>query len=376
MHYGRIRTRIRTWAAAAALMCGIGAATADVSIAQTPDGYPAEYQKITAAAEAEGSVVIYANTEHAAVEPILADFRKAFPKIRADYIEIKAADLFSRVTSEAAANALKADIVWSSAMDLQFQMVEDGLAATYASPEKAALPEWASYGDEIYGTTYEPVVMVYNSKVVSAEEMPDTRAGLAAFLTKNRDRLKGKLATYDPERSGLGYFAVSEDLRHDPDFWTLVTSFGASDAKFYTSTGTMLEKISAGEHAVGYNIIGPYAYLRAERDPNVKVVVPTDFTVVLSRLAIITKQAAHPNAARVFLDYLLSKRGQTVVANEAHLFAIRPDVTGTATIAGLTAKYGDILKPVAIGPDLLDAIQPMERLQFFRKWNDALKAGR
>ena len=347
-----------------------------LALAEAPAGYPAGYAETIAKAEAEGSVVVYANTEHAAVEPILADFQKAFPKIRVDYIEIKAADLFSRISSEAAAGALKADMVWSSAMDLQFQMVEDGIAAEYQSVEKAAVPEWSNWGDKIYGITYEPVVMVYNSKVIPDGEMPDTRASLAKWLQENKERMKGKVATYDPERSGLGYFAVSADAQNSDDLWPLVTAFGAVDTKFYTSTGTMLEKISAGEHAIGYNIIGPYAYLRAERDPNVKVVVPKDYTVVLSRLAIVTQQAQHPNAARVFLDYLLSKRGQTVVGNEAHLFAIRPDVTGKATIAGLTAEYGNVLKPVAIGPDLMDAIQPMPRMNFFRKWADALKAGK
>ena len=344
--------------------------------ADLPQGYPAAYSELLAAAEAEGSVVIYANTEHAAVEPILADFQAAFPKIRADYIEIKAADLYSRVTSEAAAGALKADVIWSSAMDLQFQMVEDGLAAEYASPEKANIPDWASYDDRIYGVTFEPVVMVYNSKVVSPEEMPATRAELAQWLVANRDRMKGKVATYDPERSGLGFFAVSEDAKNGDALWPLVSAFGAVDAKFYTSTGTMLEKISAGEHAIGYNIIGPYAYLRAERDPNVKVVVPEDYTVVLSRLAMVSEAAPHPNAARVFLDYLLSARGQDVVGNAAHLFAIRPDVTGAATIAGLTEAHGDVLKPVEINPDLLETVAPMERLAFFKRWNDALAAGR
>lgn len=76
------------------------------------------------------------------------------------------------------------------------------------------------------------------------------------------------------------------------------------------------------------------------------------------------------------MNYLLSHRGQTVVGNEAHLFAIRPDVEGPATIAGLTAEYGALLKPVSIGPDLLEAIQPVERLAFFRKWASVLKAGK
>lgn len=347
-----------------------------IALADLPEGYPPGYAEILDAAETEGSVVIYANTEHAAVEPILADFQAAFPKVRADYIEIKAADLYSRVTSEAAAGALKADVVWSSAMDLQFQMVEDGLAAAYASPEKAKIPEWASYDDRIYGVTFEPLVMVYNSKVVSPEEMPTNRADLAEWLVANRDRMKGKVATYDPERSGLGFFGVSEDAKNGDALWPLVSAFGAVDAKFYTSTGTMLEKISAGEHAIGYNIVGPYAYLRAERDPNVKVVVPEDYTVVLSRLAMVSEAAPHPNAARVFLDYLLSARGQDVIGNAAHLFAIRPDVTGAATIAGLTEDHGDVLKPVTIDPELLELVAPMERLAFFKRWNEALAAGR
>lgn len=358
------------------LLVLLAVAAPSFASAEVPNGYPAGYAEIIAKAEAEGSVVVYANTEHTAVEPIVADFQKAFPKIHVDYIEIKAADLFSRISSEAAAGALKADMVWSSAMDLQFQMVEDGIAAQYQSVEKASVPKWSNWGDKIYGITYEPVVMVYNSKVVSDSEMPKTRASLAKWLLDNKDRMKGKVATYDPERSGLGFFAVSADARNSADLWPLVSAFGAVDTKFYTSTGTMLEKISAGEHAIGYNIIGPYAYLRAERDPNVKVVVPKDYTVVLSRLAIVTVQAQHPNAARVFLDYLLSRRGQSVIGNEAHLFAIRPDVTGKATIAGLSAEYGDILKPVAIGPELLDEIQPMQRMKFFRKWADALKAGK
>lgn len=344
--------------------------------AETPEGYPAAYAEIVAAAEREGSVVVYANTEHAAVQPILDDFREAFPKIRVDYIEIKSADLYSRVSSEAAAGALKADIVWSSAMDLQFQMVTDGLAAEYESIEKAALPEWASHENKVYGVTFEPVVMVYNSRVVSPQEMPTTRTGLAEFLKGNRERMAGKVATYDPQRSGLGFFAVSHDAQISEDLWPLVEAFGAVDAKFYTSTGTMLEKLSAGEHVIAYNIVGPYAYLRAERDPNIRVVLPEDYTLVLSRLAMVTEAARHPNAARVFLDYLLSKRGQTVVADKAHLFSIRTDVEGTATYAGLTAELGDRLKPVRIDPSLLDELEPTRRLPFFRKWEQSVRAGR
>lgn len=362
------------------VLCGALITTTFMTLpafAQTliPDGYPQSYSDILAKAENEGSVVIYANTENAAVSPILADFQKAFPKIRVDYIEIKAADLYSRVSSEAAANALKADVVWSSAMDLQYQMVKEGLAADYASPETKNIPDWASYNNQLYGVTFEPVVFVYNSKLVSAEEMPKTRLGLAKFLQDNVSRFKGKVTTYDPQRSGLGFFAVSHDAKISDDLWTLVKAFGATDTKFYVSTGTMLEKISAGEHAIAYNIIGPYAYLRATRDPNVKIIIPEDFTLILSRSAYVTKSAAHSNAARIFLDYLLSQRGQNVIANEAHLFSIRADVDGDATATHLTTQYGEHLKPVSINDTLADDLLPVKRLTFFRTWEQNFKSG-
>ncbi|WP_297323155.1 ABC transporter substrate-binding protein [uncultured Bartonella sp.] len=339
------------------------------------EGYPQSYNDIVSEAEKEGSVVIYANTENAAVAPILADFQKKFPKIRLDYIEIKAADLYSRVSSEAAANALKADIVWSSAMDLQYQMVQEGFAAEYTSPETKNIPEWASYGNKLYAVTFEPVVFVYNSRLVSPDEMPKTRLGLAKFLENNADRFKGKVTTYDPQRSGLGFFAVSHDAKINDDLWSLVKAFGTTDTKFYVSTGTMLEKIGAGEHAIAYNIIGPYAYLRAARDQNVKIVVPEDFTLILSRSAYIVKNASHPNAARVFLDYLLSRPGQMVIANEAHLFSIRADVEGEATAARLTTQYGEHLKPVSVNDSLADDLSPVKRMTFFRKWDQVFKAG-
>ncbi|MBH9981845.1 ABC transporter substrate-binding protein [Bartonella sp. B10834G6] len=341
-----------------------------------PEGYPAIYAQTLSQADKEGSVVIYANTENAAVEPVLADFRKAYSKIKVDYIEIKAADLYSRVSSEAAAGALKADIVWSSAMDLQYQMIQADLSAEYETPELGNIPTWAEYNKRLYGITFEPVVFVYNDKLVKTEEMPKTRAGLAKFLTENKDRFKGKVTTYDPQRSGLGFFAVSHDAKINDDLWDLVKAFGATETKFYTSTGTMLEKISAGEHAIAYNIIGPYAYLRAARDPNVKLIIPEDFTLILTRSAYITKNAPHPNAARVFLDYLLSKRGQNIIANEANLFSIRADVDGNATASKLTAEYGSHLKPVEVNEKLADDLVPVKRLTFFRKWDENLKAGK
>lgn len=361
---------------AASTLFGLLASCLAAMASDVPPGYPASYSKVIEAAEKEGTLVIYANTEQFAVNPILEDFQKAYPKVSVDYLEIKAADLYGRVSSEAAAGALKGDFVWSSAMDLQFQLADEGVAATYASVEKPNVPAWSTWKDQLYGVTFEPVVFVYNKKLIAEADVPQTRAALATFLETKKQALAGKAASYDPERSGLGFFAVSHDARISDDLWKVVQGFGAAKAKFYTATGTMLEKVSSGEHSIAYNIIGPYALLKAEKDPNIGIVMPSDYTLILSRIAFVPKAAPHPNAGRLFLDYLLSKRGQDVIANKALLYSIRSDVQGRATAAQLTAKYGPVLKPVAIGPELMSDLDPAKRLPFFDRWNKALAAGR
>ncbi|MDB5368232.1 MAG: transporter substrate-binding protein [Rhodospirillales bacterium] len=355
---------------ATGLALGLFAAAAHA--AEVPAGYPASYAKILDDAEKEGRLVIYANTEQFAVNPILEDFKAAFPKIQVDYLELKAADLYTRASSEIAASTLKADFIWSSAMDLQFQLADEGAVATYASVEKPNMPSWALYKDQLYGVTFEPVAIVYNKKLVPEADVPQTRDAFAKLLETKKADYVGKVAMYDPERSGLGFFVISHDARVGDAVWKLLKAMGPTQPKLYVATGQMLEKVGSGEHSIAYNIIGPYALLKAEKDPNIGIVMPKDYTQILTRIALIPKAAPHPNASKVFLDYLLSKRGQQVIADKALLYSIRADIQGKATAAKLTAELGNALKPIAITPALLDDLDPAKRLPFYKKFNDAL----
>jgi iron(III) transport system substrate-binding protein len=78
------------------------------------------------------------------------------------------------------------------------------------------------------------------------------------------------------------------------------------------------------------------------------------------------------NAAKLWLDYVLSKRGQTVIANDSQLFAIRSDVTGETTSAELTKQLGSAIKPMAVGPDLLQYLDQGKRLAFLKQWKEAI----
>ena len=154
-----------------------------IAHAQVPAGYPADYKAIVDGAKKEGKVVVYSTTDSKLAQPLVKDFEAAFPGVKVEYADMNSTELYSRFTSENAANAASADAVWSSAMDLQLKLANDGLAATYKSPEAGALPEWAHWKDMVYATTFEPIAIVYNKRLVAADEVPKTHADFTKLLT-------------------------------------------------------------------------------------------------------------------------------------------------------------------------------------------------
>src|SRR6476619_3414643 len=121
------------------------------ALALAPQGYPADYASIVDAAKKEGKVVIYATTDAVAANPLIKDFETLYPGIKVEYSDLNSTELYNRFIAEAAANNGTADMLWSSAMDLQVKLVADGQAETYASPEIKALPKWAVWKEAAFG---------------------------------------------------------------------------------------------------------------------------------------------------------------------------------------------------------------------------------
>jgi iron(III) transport system substrate-binding protein len=354
-----------------ALACSL--VTGGAARAEVPAGYPADYQSIIDAAKQEGKVVIYSTTDAAQVSPVIKAFEAKYPGVTVEYNDLNSTELYNRFIAEIAAGAGTGDVLWSSAMDLQVKLVADGNALTYASAEKASLPKWADWRDQAYGTTAEPLAIVYNKRLVPAGDVPKSHADLLKLLQTKTQDYTGKVTAYDPERSGVGFLQLTQDAAVWPQAWDLFRAFGKAQIKLYTSVGAMLERVGSGEHLIAYDIFGSYAIAREKKDPSIGWVLPSDYTLVTSRVAFISAKARAPNAAKLFLDFLLSKEGQTILANQADLHAVRDDVEGVATAKGTAALVGDKVRPVAIDDSLLNNLKPIERLAFLKKWKAAMQ---
>ena len=335
--------------------------------------YAAESNPTVAAAQKEGKLIIYSSTDSASVEPLLQDFKSMYPFLQVEYNDLNTTEMYNRFVAESASGSGTADFMWSSAMDLQIQLASKGNALTYASPEISGVPKWAVWQNQAYGTTYEPVSIAYNKRLLPADAVPQSHADFVRLMKEKPDVFKEKIATFDPEKSGVGFLMMTQDAKVFPQFWDLARGLGATGAKVYTSTGAMLEKVGSGEHTLAYNIIGSYVLLRQKKDPSLGLVLPKDYTLAFSRIAFISKRARNPNAAKLFLDYILSKRGQTVMSEKSLVYSLRGDVPGQITAAGLNKDLGKAIKPIDVNTDMLAGLEQNKRLDFMKQWKDALK---
>ena len=87
---------------------------------------------------------------------------------------------------------------------------------------------------------------------------------------------------------------------------------------------------------IGYNVLGSYARARQRAGAPIGIVLPRDYTLLMSRVVAIPKAARQPVLAKLFVDHLLSARGQAVIAATAGLEPLlqrrttRPDALDAA----------------------------------------------
>ena len=180
------------------------------------------------------------------------------------------------------------------------------------------------------------------------------------------------MGTYDIERSGFGLLLAARDADQSRDFWTLVQALGANQVELYSSSSGLIERVAEGKLALAYNVIGSYAAQRAETAANLGVIMPKDYTLVISRVAFIPFAAVNPGAGEDFLNFLLSREGQQILNDEVGFPAVHKDVDWNSTLFpenGLTRRY---LEPMDVDTRLLVYLDQARRENVIRQWRKAL----
>lgn len=306
-------------------------------------------------------MVIYSSLDANFVNDIVEQFQEGYKNIEVEYHELQTFDIYEKVVQESDENGVTVDFVFSSAMDLQMKLANDGYAQSVDSAALQALPPFAQWRNMAFGLTNEPSVVVYNKKWFKDKKLPKSHDDLTKFLNDNNQDIYNKIATYDIERAGVGLFFMAQDQKHNKNIWPLINAMGAAGVRLYSNSSAILQRVADGRFVLGYNILGSYAKIYAKSNPDLGIIMPDDYTIIMSRIGLVPRLAKQADLGKLFLQFLVSEQGQILLKEQTSMLSLSETLQ--------SAKF----RHVRIGPSLVVYQDQLKRQKLIRKWNEMLK---
>ncbi len=344
--------------------------------AGVPSYYPATYPQMVEASRSEGRVLVYSIMSAQNWAPVIREFNKVYPWIRVETTDLGSYEVFERFLSETGSGASTADILISNAPDTWQELMAKNLVLKYESPEKRHLPSWAVVNDMIYNVSSDPMVIVYNKKILTPNLRPRGIEDLARIVEEHPRTFQNRITTYDVEQSSTGFNNFWVFIaKHRNSAWQWFETIGKVGVRPQVSAGPMVDGVISGEFLVAFfasTIVLPPRLAR----PGVKDIIDwtyqRDGTPVVLRGMGIPAAARRPNSAKLLLDFVVSQTGQ-VAFSEGGLVAYRPDAAKTAKfhLQELLTEIGqDNALRYSYDPVLLDK---QVRADFLARWKKAFR---
>lgn len=268
-------------------------------------------------AQPSGTLNFYTSMQVDVVDDIIAAFEAAHPGVTVDMLYSGSVELEQRVYAEHEAGAVRADVIWAANPAFFLKLKEAGMLQAYESPEADMVPADLKDADHMFiaGRVFN-MGIGYNTAQLSEDEVPTSWADLLDWGARS--------ALASPLHSGtsftaLGAFVANEDLG-----WEWFETAQANGMQLLRGTGDVTRGLTSGEFAVIKGIDYVLANQAAEGAP-VAFLFPDEGAVTVASPIGITASSQNVEAARAFVDFIVSKAGQEVMVSKFFI-PVRTDV--------------------------------------------------
>jgi iron(III) transport system substrate-binding protein len=300
-------------------------------------GEPIDIEAAVDASRDENTLVVYGNPSADQWGPVLDAFGARYPWIAVETFDLGGTEAFQRYLSEEATGAATADVIINTDGAGWLDMVERGQVAGYVDPELASMPEDAVLAPGVFAMSFDPLVALFNSEALPADEQPTSLAELAEMA----EDLDGQIGTVAVENAnaGLGTFGYLD--AHGEDGWAVLEQLGPH-ARVEDGTGQLLGKVQSGEYVAAFFVSGAARALVDATDAGdiLDYRYFEDATTLPARGMGVTTAADSPNAARVLVNFLLSQEGQEAACTGGFT-PYRDDVDCPSNLAAIEGEVGE-----------------------------------
>jgi iron(III) transport system substrate-binding protein len=270
---------------------------------------------LAARAEVEGTVVIYSSQTTQFLDGLVASFQAAYPKVKMEYLKDSSAGISERLLSEQAAGHHVAD-VYIAWWDTVSRIVAAGDTASYV-PEQASAydPALGDPDGHWYIVGFNPMLIGYNTETLSADDAPKTWADLLDPKWANQ------IGTYDPRIGGGGYaYYYGMWKLHGDEY---VAGLGANKPFVQSASAALASAVASGQLQLAS--IGYTGWSSLLGEAPIALVVPEDGVPMMDMMVSVVDDAPHPEAARLFVSWLMSEEGQnSIPTSESAIYAALP----------------------------------------------------
>ncbi|HSC22254.1 MAG TPA: ABC transporter substrate-binding protein [Casimicrobiaceae bacterium] len=287
------------------------------------------------AAQPGGKLVLYTSQPDRDAQRTVEGFRKKNPGVDVEIFRSGTTEVMSKLMAEIAAGAARADVLLiADALSME-KLKAAGELMPYPQADVRELPPAAYDG----GKTY------FGTKIITTGIIVNSQASMkpTSWYDLLKPEAKGQVALPSPLYSGAAAIHMAA-LQADPalgkDFYDKLAKNGAVALR---GNGAVLNAVAGGQKM--YGIIVEFMALNAKaKGSPVHFVFPKEGVSIVTEPTAILRSTKNPDAARAFVDFVLSKEGQELAVSQGY-FPARKDVkppAGFPDVASLRILPVDI----------------------------------
>ncbi|MBL0141780.1 MAG: ABC transporter substrate-binding protein [Betaproteobacteria bacterium] len=266
------------------------------------------------AATAQQKLFVYTSMKESLIGGLKTAFVKKHPEINMDYQSAGAGKLMAKIAAERESGKILADVLWTSEVPDFYQLKAQGMLQPYIPAEiKSLVNPLPEYDGSFTAVRLGTLGIAYNTRLIKTPPQNWQDLQKPAF--------KGAFGIANPALSGTAYMSVA--LLSKAFGWSYFEALRANGAKMGKGSGQVVDDTASGDLVASLAV--DYITLdKIGKGATLALAYPPEMLVIPSPVAIF-KGSPNTEAAKKFVDFVLSKEGQTIIANEGTL-PVRTDV--------------------------------------------------
>ncbi|SNZ07591.1 ABC transporter substrate-binding protein [Cohaesibacter gelatinilyticus] len=256
------------------------------------------------------TLTLYTSQPNADAQKTVDAFMAANPDIKVDWVRDGTTKLMARLYAEIEAGNPQPDVLLIADTVTLEGMAQKDLLTAYKSKEAVAYDKALYSADGYYySTKLITSGIVYNT---AAEKVPGSWADLADASRK------GQIAMPSPLYSGAALIHLATLTGNDNLGWDYYGALAANKARAKGGNGGTFKAVASGEKPYGV-VVDFLAIRNKAKGSPVEFVFPKEGVSYVTEPVAILKSAKNKDAAKKFVDFALSKKGQDLVLDMGYI---------------------------------------------------------